>query len=271
MPVSNGDLLDIKVFNTPELSGTARVNEKGEILLPVTGTVTVAGQTPDQIAVTIQKAIHDRQIMEDPRVTVLVTEYSTQMVTVTGEVKNPGVYSLVGRHDLYYVLSAAGGPTANQGSSITITRKRDPNHPETVGINSPNYSLIEQQTIIYPGDTVMVSRAGMFYVVGDVAKSGAFYIQNGEPVSILNALALAGSTNFTAASKLSLIRKTGSRVEVIPFNVKEIATAKTTDLALQNGDILFVPGSAWKRISQAAIPGLATSLAGSSVTAGLIH
>ena len=271
-PVSNGDLLDVKVFNAPELSGTARVNEKGEILLPVTGTVVVAGLAPDQASIAIQKAIHDRQIMEEPSVTVLVTEYSTQMVTVAGEVKSPGVYSLIGRHDLYYVpFRRWGAPTPNQGSTITLTHKRDPNHPETIAVNTPNYSSNEQQTVISPGDTVMVSRAGMFYVVGDVAKSGAFYIQNGEPVSILNALALAGSTNFTAASKLSLIRKNAGQTEVIPINVKEIATARSADLTLRDGDILFVPGSTWKRITQAAIPGLATSLAGASMSVGVLH
>jgi polysaccharide export outer membrane protein len=266
-PVTSGDLLDVRVFDTPELSAQARLNENGDILLPVTGLVQVGGLTPDEVAIKVQKAIQDQKIMNDPRVTVLVSEYATQRVTVTGEVRSPGVYALLGRHDLYYVLSVAGGPSANQGAVITVTHKVDPNHPVIVPIDSPNYSNLIRETIVYAGDTVVVSRGGVFYVVGDVGKSGAFYIQNGQPVNILNALALASSPNYTAStSHVSLLRKIDNKTEVIPVNVKQIARAKRPDIELHDGDILFVPGSAWKRIALNAVPGLITSTATTTVT-----
>jgi polysaccharide export outer membrane protein len=261
-PVTSGDLLDVRVFDTPELSAQARLNENGDILLPVTGLVQVGGLTPDEAAMKVQKAIQDQKIMNDPRVTVMVSEYATQRVTVTGEVRSPGVYALLGRHDLYYVLSVAGGPSANQGAVITVTHKVDPNHPVIVPIDSPNYSNLIHETTVYAGDTVVVSRGGVFYVVGDVGRSGAFYIQNGQPVNILNALALASSANYTASTThVSLLRKINNKTEVIPVNVKEIARAKRPDIDLRDGDILFVPGSAWKRMALSAIPGLVTSTA----------
>jgi polysaccharide export outer membrane protein len=267
-PVTSGDLLDVRVFDTVELSAQARVNESGEILLPVTGLVQVGGLTPDQVALKVQNAIQDQKIMTDPRVTVLVSEYATQRVTVTGEVKSPGVYALLGRHDLYYVLSAAGGPTANQGAIITVTHKSDPSHPLTVPVDSPNYSSIIRQTTVSAGDTVVVGRGGVFYVVGDVGKAGAFYLQNGQPVNVLNALALAQSPNYTAStSHISLLRKSNdNKTEVIPINVKEISQAKQPDVDLRDGDILFVPGSAFKRIALSAVP----SLAGAAASSGTI-
>ncbi len=266
-PVSGGDLLDVRVFDTPELSAQARVNENGEILLPVTGLVQIGGLTPDQVAIRVQKTISEQKIMTDPRVTVLVSEYATQRVTVTGEVKSPGVYALLGRHDLYYVLSAAGGPTANQGAVITVTHKMDPSHPVTVPVDSPNYSSIIRETTVSAGDTVVVGRGGVFYVVGDVGKAGAFYLQNGQSVNVLNALALAQSPNYTAStSKITLLRKNNKETEVIPINVKEIAQAKKPDVDLKDGDILFIPGSAFKRVALSAIP----SLAGAAASSGTI-
>jgi polysaccharide export outer membrane protein len=272
MTIASGDMLDVRVFNTPELSTQARVDDKGQVLLPVAGAIPVTGLTSAQVAAAIEKTLRDHEIMADPRVTVLVTEYATQGITVTGEVKNPGIYSLLGTHNLYDVLSAAGGPGQNAGGIITITHKRDLDHPEVVRVTSPNYSELEQRTPVLPGDTVNVSRAGMFYVVGDVGRSGAFYLQNGQPLTVLNALALAQGPNYTARTRhASLIRKADARTEVLPVNVKLIAEAKQPDVQLHDGDILFVPGSLFKRISVTAIPQLATSLANASATVGIVQ
>jgi len=271
-PVSSGDLLDIRVFNTPELSAQTRVNEQGAIQLPIGGALSVDGLTADQIAVAIEHRLIERDIMHNPHVGVSVVEYATQGITVLGEVKSPGIYSLFGRHTLYDVLAAAGGPTQNQGPTITITHKNDPSHPENIEVHSPNYSAIQNAKVLLPGDTVMLSRADVFYVVGDVGKSGAFYFQNGQPLTVMNALSLAGSPNWSASIKhASIVRKNATSTELISLNIPDIFKAKQADVELRAGDILFVPGSLFKRVSVSAIPGLATGLATTSVSSALLR
>jgi len=271
-PVSAGDLLDIRVFNTPELSAQVRVNERGVVQLAIGGALDVNGLTADQVSEAIEKRFRERDIMRNPHVGVFVIEYATQGITILGEVKSPGIYSLFGRHTLYDALAAAGGPSQNQGSTITITHKNDAAHPEVIEVTSPNYSAIQNAKVIMPGDTIMVSRASVYYVVGDVAKAGAFYFQSGQKLTVINALSLAGSPNWTASVKhASIVRKSTSGTELISLNIPNIFKAKQADIELQAGDILFVPGSLLKRVSVTAIPGVATAMASSGISSALLR
>jgi polysaccharide export outer membrane protein len=93
--ISSGDLLDVSVFDTPELSGKLRVDEAGAITLPVAGAIRVADMTSGAAAVTIEDKLRSMDVLKYPHVTVFISEYATQGVTVMGEVKTPGVYSLL--------------------------------------------------------------------------------------------------------------------------------------------------------------------------------
>ncbi len=113
--IGAGDMVQVTVFDTPELSAKLRVNADGTVDLPVAGSTAVSGMTPQDAGDAIAKHLRDGQIMIDPRVTVTVTDYATQEVSVLGEVKNPGNYLLLGPHSLYNALSAAGGTTDKAG------------------------------------------------------------------------------------------------------------------------------------------------------------
>ncbi len=109
LPIGPGDLLEIAVFDTPELSGRLRVDEKGQITLPVGGVLSVSGLTAEAAAALVEKRLRDAAIMLEPHVTVMVEEYATQGVTVAGEVKNPGTYPLLGSRTVADMISSAGG------------------------------------------------------------------------------------------------------------------------------------------------------------------
>ena len=113
LQISSGDLLELGVFDTPELSGRLRVNESGEITVPVAGTVRVSGMTSDQAAAAVEQKLRSADILKEPHASILIVEYATQGVTVTGEVRTPGIYPLLGSHGLVDLLSAAGGVSAN--------------------------------------------------------------------------------------------------------------------------------------------------------------
>ena len=268
--IAAGDLIDVQVFNTPELSAKLRVSPEGLISLPDTGDIAVGGLTALEAGAKIEKSLRDSQVMLDPHVTVLVTEYSTQGISVLGEVRKPGTYLLLGRHSLYDALSAAGGVTPQLGSSIQITHQSDPTRPETVPVNSPNYSELQRLTEVKAGDVVVVSRAETIYVVGDVGHPGEYLILNGQKLSVLNAIALAQGVNPTArASKASIVRKTATGAETIPVNLNRIAKINGENLILRPADVLVIPRSGAKSFLNVVLPGVTGAVAG-SVAAALV-
>jgi polysaccharide biosynthesis/export protein len=256
-----GDLITVQVFNTPELSGNLRVDQSGSILLPIGGLLDVTGQTTAQASAAIEKRLRDAQIMLDPHVNVLVTQYATQGITILGEVKLPGIYPVYGAHSLYDLLAVAGGPTASEGSTITITHHRDPEHPLVVQVNTPNYSAVQRSTPVAPGDTVVVSKADLIYVVGDVNKPGPVPIMNGQSTSVLNILTLSGGLNLTAAATTAaIIRETPTGVQTIPLDIDKIMRSTAPNPVLQASDVLVVPHSGTKTFMQFALPNAASAV-----------
>jgi len=240
--VSAGDLLNVDVFDSPELSAKLRVTESGDINLPVAGITHVEGMTAAEAAPAIEQRLRDKDILKNPHVEVFVQEYATQGVSVLGEVKSPGIYPNLDSHTLLDFISAAGGTTPTAGKTVSITHKDDPDNPTVVQLdNSPDLAKKADVTIL-PGDTVFVSRAGIVYVVGDLGKPGGFLIENNDRLTAMQAVALAQGANHTAALNRSrLIRKTPNGPQETPVELAKILSGKESDIRLEDGDILFVP------------------------------
>jgi len=249
LKISAGDLLDITVFDTPELSSKVRVDHLGNINLPVGGELHVGDLIVEQAATAIEQRLLEKDIVKNPHVSVFILEYATQGVTVLGEVKTPGVYPVLGARTLYDFISAAGGTTATASNTAAIMRRAQPDKQEVVHLSNDPAKATAANIPIGPGDTILVPRAGIVYVVGDVGKPGGFLIDNTERLTVLQAVALAAGTNRTAALNGSkLIRKSVSGREEIPLPLKKILQNKSADLRLEDGDILFVPASVGKTI-----------------------
>ena len=268
--IGAGDLIDVEIFNTPELSAPKlRVDQFGNITLPAIGhPMVIGGLSTSAAAQQIREQLQAAQIMPDPHVTVFIVEYATQGITVLGEVKAPGTYTLLGRHSLYDALSAAGGSTPTEGASIVITHANDPSHPITIDVKSANYSELQKATIVYPGDTIVVSRAELVYVVGDVVRSGAYYMQNGRQLTVLELISLAGSINRTAkTSKCSVIRKVPEGIETIRFDLGKVMQSKLANFALLAGDVVVVPRSGFKDWGMTVLPGATNAVANAAAYA----
>jgi polysaccharide export outer membrane protein len=263
--ISAGDLLSVDVFDTPELSAKLRVSEKGDVDLPVAGSIHVGGMTAEEAATSIENLLRDDVILKHPHVEVFIQEYATQGVSILGEVKNPGVYPNLGSHSLLDFISVAGGITPTAGKAVTITHKNDPGNPTIVQLdNSPD--LPQRGAVaILPGDTIMVSRSGIVYVVGDLVKPGGFLIENNQRLTALQAIALAQGANRTAGlNGTRLIRKTPNGPQETHVQLRKILQGKEADLRLEDGDILFVPVSKGKTVAFQGIVsavGLVTGLA----------
>jgi polysaccharide export outer membrane protein len=263
-PIGNGDLIEMSVFDTPELSGKLRVSNTGEVILPLIGKLHVAGMKAEDAASLIRQKFIDGAYLKDPQVTVFIAEYATQNVSVLGEVKNPGIYPALGAHHLLDYISAAQGLTPLAGTRITITHGADPNSPEQVKVTAGATPKPENNPLVVAGDTIYVERTGVIYVLGDVLRPGGYPMDHDGQLSILQAIALAQGTNPTAAkSSAKLIRTTTEGRQEIPVNLKKILQSKSTDLSMRDNDILFVPSSAAKNAMKDIETALPTAAAAS--------
>jgi len=244
-PIGAGDLVEMSVFDTPELSGKLRVSNTGDIFLPLVGSLHVAGLKADEAQTLIRQKFVDGGFLKDPQVTVFVAEYATQGVSVLGEVKNPGIYPAFGSHHLIDYISVAGGLTPVAGTNITITRAGQADTPENVKVSASAAPRPLDNPEILAGDSIFVERTGLIYVIGEVARPGGFPLNHDQHLTILQAIALAQGTSYTAArGSAKIIRTTPQGRQEIPVNLKSILAAKAPDQLLQDNDILFIPNSA---------------------------
>jgi polysaccharide export outer membrane protein len=226
--------------------------------------VHVADLTTDEAQLLIQKRLEDGGFVRGPHVSIFVNESASQSITVIGEVNHPGSYPAIGDRRLYDIISAAGGLNDRAGRSVTIEHRGDPDQRVELQLSSNLADDTKNNVDIYPGDTIIVSRAGVVYVVGDVGHPSGFRIEDNN-LSVLKALALAGgSTHTSALNKSRILRQTANGVQEIPVDLKKVLYAKAPDMAMERGDILFVPGSAFKtamyKTADAAVA-LSTTLA----------
>lgn len=241
-----GDQVEVSVYNVPDLTTRARVGSNGEVHLPLIDYVKVGGLTAEEAETVIAKRLSDGGFIRDPHVTVLVDHYSSEGTSVLGEVTRPGIYPAVGSVKLFDLISAAGGLTEKAGPSVTITHRDQPGMPVTVRLTRNLLSSPESNVPVLPGDTIVVSKADLVYVVGDVGRPSGFLMDSGR-LTILQALALAGGTTRTAKlGDARIIRQGASGNTETPVQLKKILEAKAPDLPMQAGDILFIPTSAGK-------------------------
>jgi polysaccharide biosynthesis/export protein len=246
-PIGAGDLVEMSVFDTAELSGKLRVSNTGDVIIPLIGSVHVAGLTANEMQILIRQKFMDGLFVKDPQVTVFVSEYATQGVSVLGEVKTPGVYPALGAHNLVDYISFAGGLTPLAGTKITITHLAHPDEPEHVRISSAVASKPLNNPAIVPGDSIFIEKTGLIYVIGDVFRPGAFPMDHDDHLTVLQALALAQGTTYAAKSNASVvIRTTPQGHQTIAVDLNQILASKAADSLLQDNDILFVPNSGTK-------------------------
>ena len=244
LQVSGGDLLEINVFDVPELSGKFRVSNTGSISLPLIGELAVQDNRTDEVEHTIAQKLEDGGYVRNPQVSVFVAEFATQGVSVLGEVKKPGIYPSFGSHRLLDYLSMAEGTTPLAGSMVDITRHGS-SVTQRVALRSKGEA--RENPEVLSGDTVLVERAGVVYVVGDVARPGGFPMDQDDQLSVLQAVALAQGANRTAALKSAkLIRTMPQGRSEVPINLSAMLGSKAADVPLYDGDIVFIPSSAAK-------------------------
>jgi len=270
LPINPGDLVHISVYDEPGLEQRSRVDDAGFISLSMIGQVKVGGMTPFDAARVVREKYIAGNYFKDPQVSVLVEDYATENVSVLGQVNKPGGIPLMTPRSVFDVIAMAGGLTPIADRHITIQRK-DANDRLSVYIpNDSTTTLNQTAVLVYPGDKVIVPKAPIVYVLGDVARPGGYPMENDSKMTILQSIATAGGAAKTASEgKVRLIRRTDDGPKGFTersVSVKDMEKGKLDDMQLEPNDIVYVPFSWGKNLAIGS-----TAILASATTAVIYH
>jgi len=260
-----------------------RIDPNGYVDIPLAGRFRANGLTLDQFKAELASRL--AKYVNNPRISVNMTDDRSRSVSMIGEVVTPGVHQLQGPAHLIDVLSLAGGTRADAGPRVIVTREQkwgkiplpDATVDPSTGSSVASVSLDDLQAsknpadniLIYPNDIVSIPKAEIVYVMGNVHKSGGFQLSSHPTISLLQAIALAEYMDNNAKPEKAMILRQpqggdGTPKE-IPVNISLILANKAPDIALQGNDILYVPNSAMKTVSRRAAEAIIQAAVGAAV------
>ena len=268
--IGPGDQLRIQVADTPEMEQHPRVTDAGEVPVEGAGNVKVLGLTPADAAVAIEGRLIAAQYMRHPIVLVTIEQYATQTVSVLGEVKAPGAYPIATPRSVLDVLALAGGLNPSADRNIVIERNGDSSKCVHYNFSNNADAAVNQQILVDPGDKIIVAKAGIVYVLGDVNHPGGYLMTDNESkMTVLQALALAGGLSKTAKQgRARLIRKSapGSFSDQ-QLSLGDLQEGKTPDIAMQADDVIYVPFSFGRNLAVMGAGSIAASATSAAIYA----
>jgi len=246
MKLATGSMIDIRVFEEPDIDGSYRVDARGNISIPLAGDVHIESLTLREAETAIGNKLVAEEILKAPHVVVNVDEYGAQNIVVLGEVNAPGRYPVLEPRKLIDVLAQAGGQTQLAGNEIVLHRAGKPDDAiETIHYKRAVNDPIALNTLIGPGDSILVKRAGIVYVLGSVLRPGGYLMQESGDLDVGQAIALAlGTTPEAAVTRVRILRKNADgSVSEIQAKYSKFAEGKAFPVPLQAEDVVYVPNN----------------------------
>jgi polysaccharide export outer membrane protein len=250
--IGPGDLLRVTVLGESDLSQKVRVRDSGKVALPLIGDVELRGLSTSEASAVIARKYIDAQLLRHPEVSVFIEEYATQTVSVLGQVVKPGSVSISTARTLVDVLAMAGGLTELADRHITVERAGAARGVIEVFLSNRAEDALNADIEIFPGDKILVPKAGVVYVLGDVGRPGGYVMQNNSRLTVLEAIAMAAGVNKTASEgHARLLHNSNGQFRERDLPLKEIEQGKAPDELLQADDVLYIPFSLGKNLIMA--------------------
>lgn len=240
----HGDLIAVHLYPTSDYLPIVRVSLDGSIQLPLIGKLQVQGLTIPQAEQLIADKLIAAGMYRNPQVTLQLNESPNQVVTVTGELHT--VVPIVGQSRLMDVLTAAGGLPPQASRTLTIHRL-GLEQPIVIALDSDPMKSQENNIPIFAGDTIIVAKSGVVYMLGAFKNVGTIPLVQNSPLTLMEAASLVGGPGFEGKmADLRLIRTVGGNRTVVRLDMKRVLQGKDPDPVLQTDDIVFLPNSLMK-------------------------
>jgi polysaccharide export outer membrane protein len=151
-----GDVVEVRVFQEPELSGVFQVGTQGDIIFPLCKRVVVGGLTANGAAETIRDCLAQKYL-RDPQVSVLVKEYNSKKIFVFGEVQKPGTFPYQDGMSVVQAVTLAGGFTKTAAQNSTSVTRRVAGAETKIKVSVQDIALGKASNVtLEPGDIVYV-------------------------------------------------------------------------------------------------------------------
>jgi len=268
--IGTDDTVTIAAFHCEEISKSWRVGASGDLDLPMVGKVRAAGLTVEEL----ETSLRDRlgKFIRNPNVSVVVSDFRSGPVTITGSVDQPGVRQLQGNKRLFDTLMLAGSLKPNAAAVILSRRREQGEIPWPTARTSADgaFSVARipvadvregrgaaSNILIQPDDvlTVEAEQPKLIHIIGEVARPGSIELATKNSVPLTRALAVVGGPTRLASIRRVLLRKigeNGTASEVAQIDIRPILAGKALDLELTDGYVVIVPSNDLKNYLQAA-------------------
>ena len=244
--IYSNDVLEISVYQEPDLSVSVRVSQDGTINFPLLGNIQAAGLSERQL----EKSITDlltKDYLVNPQVSVFVKEYAK--ISILGQVRSPGSYETKESFSLTQAIALAGGFTETANINKVKIMRTIGDKKETLIINVADIMNKAGDDIqINANDVLIVEGYGMLSIMGQVKTPGSYTIK--ENLTLTQAIALAGGFSETANTKsVKIIRSGDNRKETFTVDVQGILKGEIADVELEPDDTIIVEEEKLGRIS----------------------
>ena len=224
-----GDLVRVSVFGYPDMTADVRVDDAGAIRYALVGTLQVAGHSAREVETTIAQRLTDGGYIRSPQVSVLVTEYLSQKVSVMGQVAKPGQYALTQRSKVLDLLAEAGGVVTGIAADTATLLRADGSKTE-ISLFDLFQGNPEQNAVMTPGDTLYVPRAPQFYIYGEVQRPGAYRLERRMTVS--QAISAGGGLTARGTERHATVKRRDVYGNEIAVSVRGADLLKPDDVLL---------------------------------------
>jgi polysaccharide export outer membrane protein len=242
--LSSGDLVAVHIFGQADYTPTVRIGTDGNVLLPLIGLVHLEGVSVNQAEELLAKKFIAAGIYRNPAVTLQILEGPNAVATVIGEAH--GIVPIVGTRRLLDVLTTIGGLPGTASHVITIHRAGQ-DTPIVVDLGSDPMHSQSANIPIFAGDTIIVARVGVVYMIGAFKTPGIIPLTPYTPLTLMQATALTGGMAFEGKyDDLRVIRTVDGQRTVVKLDIKRVLYGKDPDPILQANDIVFLPTSTIK-------------------------
>lgn len=245
--IATGDVLNISVYRQEDMTRSIRVDAEGFIRFPIAGRIKVTGKNPGEIEASIANTLR-RKGYSEPEVVVSIESYAPRSVFVLGAVKESANMQIPEGSAMtaMQAISAAGGLAENANIDEIVVRRHTADGISTIKV--PARQIINGKpatdVILSPSDTVIIPQVKPISVIGTAKNPGRFYPNSEGPLTLSQVIALAGGVE--RPNSLSAIRVTrGQKSFEVDLRALLEKGNGVEDMALEPGDIVYVPETRW--------------------------
>jgi polysaccharide export outer membrane protein len=217
--LGSGDTVHVTVFQQPDLTTDARINEAGAIAMPLVGQVKLAGLSTSEAATTIAEALKEGKYLKQPQVAVALTTVRSRQVSMLGLILHPGRYPLEEQHSrLPDLIAAAGGIAAGGSEEVVVIRDG----------KQQKVNALAKEFELKGGDTVYIDRSPVFYIYGEVMHSGAYPVKAG--LTVMQAISIGGGITPRGSESRVKLRRVAPDGKTREYDANLVDVIKADDV-----------------------------------------